>query len=314
MDIKSCSFCSEKAVYRRKYSGESLCTECFKNSIVEKTRKTISKYKMLKYGEKIAIGLSGGKDSSALLDVLNQITKSHGSKLYAITIDEGIEGYRDESKFLAEKMCKSINVPQIVVSYDELFDFTLDEALKPDNRKLSSCSVCGPLRRRAIDLAAQKINADVIATAHNLDDSLQTFFMNLFNNDLPRISWLNPLSSGFKSDIRRIKPFMDIYEEEIAYYTYLMKIDFQVEDCPYQDESIRSEVREFLNNLERLHPGIKYSTFSSAMKMAQKSSEITQKDRIKCKKCGQLSSQPICSVCKTINIVNDSMQIYASDQ
>ena len=66
MDIKSCSFCSEKAVYRRKYSGESLCTECFKNSIVEKTRKTISKYKMLKYGEKIAIGLSGGKDSSAL--------------------------------------------------------------------------------------------------------------------------------------------------------------------------------------------------------------------------------------------------------
>ena len=211
-------------------------------------------------------------------------------------------------------MCKSINVPQIVVSYDELFDFTLDEALKPDNRKLSSCSICGPLRRRAIDLAAQKINADVIATAHNLDDSLQTFFMNLFNNDLPRLSWLNPLSSGFKSDIRRIKPFMDIYEEEIAYYTYLMKIDFQVEDCPYQDESIRSEVREFLNNLERLHPGIKYSTFSSAMKMAQKSSEITQKDRIKCKKCGQLSSQPICSVCKTVNIVNDSMQIYASDQ
>ena len=88
---KKCSFCDKSAVYFRQYSGEKLCKKCFCSSIVEKTRKTISKYNMLKYGDKIAIAISGGKDSLSLLNVLNEICTPHSTELHAILIDEGIK-------------------------------------------------------------------------------------------------------------------------------------------------------------------------------------------------------------------------------
>ena len=195
-----CNLCEAKVVYRRRYSGQALCASCFTKSIVEKTRRTISRYKLLERGDKIAVALSGGKDSSSLLHVLKKITVDHGSELYAVTVDEGVEGYRDESRMLAEKICTLLDVPQIVVSFDELFGFNLDAALSQKDRNFTSCTMCGTLRRRAIDLAAKKIDATVIATAHNLDDFLQTFLINLMNNDLQRTAWLNPLSFNGKND------------------------------------------------------------------------------------------------------------------
>ena len=89
--------CGGKTVFFRAYNGESLCERCFNESIFEKVKKTISKYDMLHYGDKVGVAVSGGKDSTSLLYILNSIMKGHGSELYALTIDEGIEGYREES-------------------------------------------------------------------------------------------------------------------------------------------------------------------------------------------------------------------------
>ena len=89
MKVNLCLKCQEKAVYHRKYSGEKLCSNCFNNSLIEKTRKTISKYKMINYGDKVAIGVSGGKDSLALLDILIKIKENKDFEFIAITIDEG---------------------------------------------------------------------------------------------------------------------------------------------------------------------------------------------------------------------------------
>ena len=88
--------CGGKTVYFRAYNGESLCSECFNNSIFEKVKKSISKFDMLHYGDKIGVAVSGGKDSTSLLYILSKITQGHGTELYALTIDEGIEGYREE--------------------------------------------------------------------------------------------------------------------------------------------------------------------------------------------------------------------------
>ena len=85
----------------------------------------------------------------------NKIMKDHGSELYALTIDEGIEGYRDESVRNAETLAKDLQIPLLVASYKEFFGFSLDEAMRERDKKgikTTSCAVCGPLRRRSIDL------------------------------------------------------------------------------------------------------------------------------------------------------------------
>ena len=72
-----CDRCQNQAVYTRKYSGEKLCSECFSNSILRKTAKTISKYKMIQNNELVAVAVSGGKDSLALLKIINDMAKTH---------------------------------------------------------------------------------------------------------------------------------------------------------------------------------------------------------------------------------------------
>jgi cytoplasmic tRNA 2-thiolation protein 1 len=296
--------CGAKSVYYRAYNGESLCLGCFNRSIFEKTKKTISKYGMLKFGDKIAVAISGGKDSSSLLFVLNEITRGHGTTLEAITIDEGIAGYRDESIKNAKSLAEKLAVPLSVRSYKDFFGVTLDEALERRDRaalSTTSCAVCGPLRRRSIDETAEMIGADVVATAHNLDDVLQTFFINLHSGDFERVKWLNPSfkqSKNFK--LRRIKPFMEIYEQELAFFAFSNGLPFQSESCPYMNEGIRSEIRTHLNELEKNHPGSKYSTLKTVMQITKSLSAERSKEIRACAKCGSVCTGTVCSVCQTI--------------
>ncbi len=288
----------------RAYSGESLCSECFTSSIVEKTRRTISEYKMLNHGDRIAVGVSGGKDSLSLLHVLSEVTRDHGSKLVALTVDEGIKGYREEAVSLAEACASSLNVEIRTFSFRELFGYSLDEALQiRGNLKTTSCAICGVLRRRALDIGARQVGANVIATAHNLDDLLQTFLINQLNGDTVRMKWLDPGYAGNKEfGLRRIKPFAEIHEVEIAFYAFLKGLAFQTVACPYRDEGIRSEIRDFLNKTESNHPGVKYSLLKTALSLAQ-NLRIEEKDVQRCQMCGNPSSGNVCSVCKTIQLL-----------
>ena len=117
------------AFYTRRYSGETLCASCFRASIVEKTRRTISKYDMLSHGQRVGIAVSGGKDSLSLLQVLHELNEKKGCELVALTVDEGVEGYRDESIDHASSLARKLGVEHVVVSYKELYGFSLDQAL-----------------------------------------------------------------------------------------------------------------------------------------------------------------------------------------
>jgi cytoplasmic tRNA 2-thiolation protein 1 len=262
---------------------------------------------MLSYGDSVAVAISGGKDSSSLLYVLNEIMRGHGSKLQALTIDEGIEGYRDESIRNAKELAERLSVPLTVCSYEEFFGFTLDEALELRSEKglnASSCGVCGPLRRRSIDNAAKSLGANVVATAHNLDDFLQTFYINLYSGDLERIKWLSPTykQSNVDFKLRRIKPFLEIYEQELAFFAYTNGLPFQEESCPYMNEGMRTEIRNHLNELEHKHPGLKYSTLRTVLGIANSMNceDSPRKEIKKCVKCGSVSTGAICSVCNTL--------------
>jgi len=294
-----CDRCENQIAYTRKYSGEKLCSQCFSNSILRKTAKTISKYNMIQNNELVAVAVSGGKDSLALLKIMNEMASNHNFRIKAITIDEGIPGYRNEALEIVENFCKNLNVELTTYSYKELFELTLDEALDlRENKKTSSCSICGTLRRRAMEYAAKDIGADVIATGHNLDDTLQTFVINMVSGDTNKVGWMDPDTSG--NSLRKIKPFCEIYESEIVFYAFTNNIPFQSEPCPHMNEGIRTEIREFLNSLENQHSGIKNNLYQSIIKVSQIVKDSNQKQKMICEKCGSECTGTICSVCNMV--------------
>ena len=295
-----CSKCSDAAIYYRPYSGEYLCGQCFKKSLEEKVVRTISKFKMLNYGEKVLLMVSGGKDSLAMLRIIKNVAKSHASEVLAVTIDEGIQGYREDSIEISENACSILGVPHYVFGFKDFFDYTMDEIeLLKDTE--SSCSICGILRRRTMDLIAQKLDVHVVATAHNLDDIVQTFLINLLNSDVKRLPWNLPVHHETELfNQRRIKPLAEIYEEELALYSFLNKERFQKVSCPYMHEGIRSEIRDIVNVLEKNHPGIKYSFFKSAVNVPGFMS-MPEMERFRCEKCNYPTFSKKCSVCSTLD-------------
>jgi uncharacterized protein (TIGR00269 family) len=314
---KECSKCKKNpSIYLRQYSGEFLCKKCFLRSIEYKAKKTISKYSMIRHGDTIAVAVSGGKDSLVLLNVLRNTLANQGSQLVAITVDEGIKGYRDESLNIVKNFCASIGVENRIMSFSELFGLSMDKAMEVrPSEKISSCSMCGTFRRRALDLLAESCGANVVATGHNLDDYIQTFLINLFAGDVERIGWTypEPVEYGI-TDLRKIKPLMEIYEREIVLYAIHTNIPFQSEECPYKDESIRSAFRNHLDNLEKIHPGIKYNAYSSILKIAKKVKAAgslkdldlnhgVQQEHRRCIICKRDSSNVICSVCSTLDLL-----------
>ncbi|MEM4238001.1 MAG: TIGR00269 family protein, partial [Candidatus Nitrosocaldaceae archaeon] len=136
----------------------------------------------------------------------------------------------------------------------------------------------------------------VLATAHNLDDYVQTFFMNVFAGDIDRIGFMHPKPIRYARGLRKIKPLISIYENEIIFYAMINNIPFQADQCPYMNESIRNDIRRFLNSLEKEHAGIKYNMFNSILKISEmiKGNEKHKK----CNICNMDSSMDICSACK----------------
>lgn len=297
-----CKRCRNDAAYTRRYSGESLCSSCFSDSIIRKTAKTISKHNMIKNADNVCVAVSGGKDSLALLYVLNKMKESHNFEISPITIDEGIPGYREEALEIVSNFCDKLNLRHRVYSYKDLYDLTLEDALREDGRS-SSCSICGTLRRRAIDHAANDVSANVIATAHNLDDTLQTFLINMLSGDTKKVGWMDPDNSG--QTTRKIKPFCEIYESEIVFFAFTNNLPFQTEPCPHMNEGIRTEIREFLNSLESSHTGIKNNLYQSIRKIAQVVNESNNHTRSKCARCGSPCTGDTCSVCKMIQSLRD---------
>ena len=294
-----CTKChANPSIYHRPYSGERICKPCFTATIREKVRRTISRHKMLDHDSRIALGLSGGKDSIALLEILHTLQQTHPrSTLTAISIDEGVGGYRDEALSLATQATRRLGVEHRVTSFGELFGRTMDEiAAAP--REFHACTYCGVLRRRALNTAARDIGADRLATAHNLDDMAQTALLNIFRGDTKRLAQIDPGGRDLPGFIRRIKPYAEIPEKESTLYAYFTGIPFQATPCPYADEAMRNDARDILNRLEYKRPGTKHTVYRTALKLAP--NLRTRKNPTNCTTCGEPSPDTQCRACTLI--------------
>jgi uncharacterized protein (TIGR00269 family) len=311
MDAPVCSACkTREAFFYRQYSGEKLCKKCFTQSIEAKVRATIIRYHMLGFDDHLAVAVSGGKDSLSLLHILAKLKRSRPkTTLTAVTVDEGIKGYRDEALDIAASNCKQLEIPHHIVSFKELYGFTLDEmickAREKGQTQLTACAYCGVLRRKAINNGARQVKADKIATAHTLDDEVQTVLMNIFRGDIARLAKEKPVTSEVHPlFVQKIKPFCEIPENESALYAYVKKIQFQDTPCPYASEALRNDIRGMLNRMEEKHVGTKFTVFRALERLRPALEETVKKEDFKmCVECGEPSALDLCKSCELLRHV-----------
>jgi uncharacterized protein (TIGR00269 family) len=250
-------------------------------------------------GDRVAVALSGGKDSTALLLVLASLLPSwQDVKFIAITIDEGIAGYREATIEAAEQLTCLLGIEHHCISFPDLFGDSLDVILK--GRETQACSICGILRRKALVVGACQVGATKLATGHNLDDEAQSVLMNVLRGDLPRLVRNSGADSSGKF-IPRIKPLSRIPEKEIATYLMLKNAWNKLPECPYTRYALRREVRSMLSDFEYKHPGTMLNLMASKDKIEQSCTCTAISPLRSCRTCGDPSSGDLCQVCSLLH-------------
>lgn len=260
---------------------------------------------MLKPIDRVAVAVSGGKDSLSLLHILNKIEdKFPRSELIAITIDEGISGYREEAIKIVEDNCFKLGIEHQVYSFMDCYQQSLDEVVKGISARgeLTPCSYCGILRRKAFNLAAKEVGATKLVTGHNLDDEIQSMVLNLLRGDVSGLKRVTPIVNEEDNRfIRKVKPLCRLPENEVALYAFLKKIRHQTTVCPYAESSMRNDVRRFLNAIEKEHFGIKYTLFKTFEKIQPYLQGLESNNELnRCERCSEPASGKICRACLII--------------
>jgi uncharacterized protein (TIGR00269 family) len=304
--------CGKKAVYFQKHSGQKLCKRCFLDSIEKKVRKTISKHNMFREKNRIAFALSGGKDSVALLHILHGIEeKFQNTEMIAVTIDEGIVDYREDATAIAKENTNQLGLEHVIGSFHDVFGASLDRIIEKadslEEKRLAACTYCGVLRRKAINVVSRNINADIIVTAHNLDDIAQTILINLIRGDVWRLG--RDLNSSKMIDSRmipRVKPAREIPEKELTLYAYYRELNYHGGSCPYSIEALRGDIRNFLNSMEVKRPGTLFTLLKTSEKIG-KALQLQSSQPIilgSCKYCAEPTQRQMCKACELLGNID----------
>ena len=268
----------------------------FNQYIMNTAKDVIQDYQLIEPDDKIAVALSGGKDSVLTLHILVKLMDEFDFEVVAVSIDEGISGYRDQGIEAAKVNAAKLGVELVEGSFKEYFGLTLDHAAEMYQ---SACIPCGVFRRQLLNKISNELGADKVATGHNLDDEIQSFLMSFAKADIRRFSKFGPVLDKIHPKlVPRIKPLWKVPEKDVGIWAVMNNVDVHFAECPYSKTSLRAKVKNYLNQLESKRPGTKLSileSFSKTFKFQKKSIMIGL-----CKKCGQPSSLDICKACEMV--------------
>jgi uncharacterized protein (TIGR00269 family) len=259
-------------------------------------RQTIREFSMIKKDDVVAVGLSGGKDSTVLMHCLARLREDLPFDLIAITIDEGISNYREATLKIAKAEVARLGIEHKTVSFKGEVGKSLDDILKDDQSR--SCSYCGVFRRRLLNSTAKEVGANKLAIGHNLDDLAHTFLMNIYRGESGRIGrYLDPQSKD-ESFVKRIRPLLRTPEKEIALFALLQEIKIDHRECPYANNALRQSVRAQLNEMEEKYPGTKFKMLSSFLDVESKLRGQYLKKLNPCSICQEPTSANLCKFCQ----------------
>ena len=207
-------------------------------------RKAISDYKKIEDGDKIAVGLSGGKDSITLLAVLAAYKKFAPEKfdLIAINIDMGFEDIDKNQVQATKDFCESVGVPLIIEKTD------IAAIIFDERKEKSPCSLCSTMRRGALNNVAIDHGCNKLALGHHADDVIETMMLSLLYEG--RFSTFMPVSYMDKSKITLIRPLVYIEEKQINWTAKRLGLPVIFNPCPRDKHTKREDVKQLIRNLD----------------------------------------------------------------
>ena len=220
-------------------------------------RRAVDDYEMIEDGDKIAIGVSGGKDSLALLSALAAMRSFYPKKydIVAITVNMNFEG-ADYSEI--KEFCRRLKVEYRVV------DTEIAKIIFDVRKESNPCSLCAKMRRGSLHAAAQEMGCNKVALGHHYDDAIETFMMNLFFEG--RLGCFSPKTYLSNRKINLIRPLIYAREKDIEYFVRRRPLPIIKSLCPEDHATERENMKQLLSELEKGNKGLKHRIFNAMCK------------------------------------------------
>ncbi len=219
------------------------------------TRRCIEDYNMIAPGETVAVGVSGGKDSLVLLQLLAGLRPYMHFNLEAITVDMGLG--MDYSAI--EEFCKQLDVPYTIVKTEIgpiIFDY---------RKEKNPCSMCAKMRRGALNQAILDRGIHVLALGHHYDDAVETFVMSLIYEG--RLSCFQPVTDLDRMGVRQIRPMLYIHEKTVDNFANRMGLPVVENRCPVDKTTKREEIKQLVYELSQRYPDLKERIFGAMQRL-----------------------------------------------
>lgn len=218
------------------------------------TRRAIEQYHMIDDGDKIAIGISGGKDSLTLLYALSGLRRFYPNKfeIEAITVDLGL-GIQNLSKI--QELCEQLNVNYHIVKTE------IGEIIFNQRKESNPCSLCATMRKGALNSKAKELGCNKIAYAHHKDDIIETMFLSLIYEG--RFYCFSPSIYLERMELKVIRPMMFVEEHRVIAFMNKYELPVAKNPCPVDGHTKREYVKQLIKNIENDNPGVKERFFTS---------------------------------------------------
>jgi tRNA(Ile)-lysidine synthase TilS/MesJ len=210
---------------------------------------------MIEDGDKIAVGVSAGKDSLTLLCAMAALRRFYPKKfeLIAITVDMGFEGGSDFSSI--RKLCEELDVPYHVVPTE------ISKIIFDVRKESNPCSLCAKMRRGALNNAARELGCTSVALGHHFDDVVETFMLNLFFEG--RLGCFSPVTYLSRVGVKVIRPMIYMPERDVRDFARKNELPVIESSCPADKNTQREEMKQLLHSLERQNKGLRYRIFGA---------------------------------------------------
>ncbi len=222
--------------------------------ILSYTRRAVSDYEMIAPGDRVAVGVSAGKDSLTLLYALSALRRFYPVpfELIAITVDMGFDGM--DFTPIAD-LCRELDVPYHVKKTE------IAQIIFNIRKEKNPCSLCAKMRRGVLHSTAKELGCNKIAFGHHFDDVVETFMLNLFHEG--RIGCFQPVTYLSRADITLIRPLIYMPEKDVRYFARREALPVVKAPCPADGHTEREEMKKLLDTLDREHKGLRHRIFGA---------------------------------------------------
>jgi len=294
-----CERCGAPSVIDRPYEGSHPCAKHFRSSVEERFRREVHRQFPRFAGGRIAVALSGGKDSAVALALVHRyFARRPGAEVVAVTVDEGIAGYRPKTIQRSVELCERLGVRQEIVRAQDRLGTTTDAtAARLTDRP--PCGYCGVWRRQLLNRAARELDARALVLGFNLDDLAQTVLMNVARADVDRLVRMAPHRHRQPGLIPRIAPLAMVPEREVFTYAQLAGLPFDHSECPHAGAALRNVFREVVWRLEEERPGTRHALLRTRERLVELLEAAGAGGAATpCLRCGEPATGTVCRACQ----------------